>query len=106
MKTKLLVFTAGLLLSLNAFAISLQDAKSQGLVGEQANGYLGIVINEPQANSVAKEVNAKRKAHYEKIAKKNGITVSEVAKLAAQKAMKATKRGQYIKDSNGKWVKK
>jgi uncharacterized protein YdbL (DUF1318 family) len=106
MKTTLLVLTAGLLLSLNAFAISLQDAKSQGLVGEQPNGYLGIVQNDPQANSVAKEVNAKRKNHYEKIARKNDITVNEVAKLAAKKAMKATKNGQYIKDSNGKWVKK
>ena len=106
MKTKLLVFAAGILLSLNAFAISLQDAKSQGLVGEQANGYLGVIKSEPQATAVAKEVNAKRKAHYEKIARKNGISTSEVAKLAAQKAMKATKRGQYIKDSSGKWLKK
>ncbi|MBW8183780.1 YdbL family protein [Shewanella nanhaiensis] len=106
MKTKLLVLAAGLLLSLNTFAISLQDAKSQGLVGEQPNGYLGVIKSDPQATAVAKEVNAKRKAHYEKIARKNGISASEVAKLAAEKAMKATKRGQYIKSSNGKWIKK
>ncbi|ABV37307.1 uncharacterized conserved protein UCP025560 [Shewanella sediminis HAW-EB3] len=106
MKTKLLVLAAGLLLSLNAFAISLQDAKSQGLVGEQPNGYLGVVKSNPESNSVAKQVNAKRKTHYQKIARKNGISVDDVAKLAAEKAMKATKKGQYIKNSSGKWVKK
>lgn len=106
MKTKLLVLAAGLLLSLNAFAISLQDAKSQGLVGEQTNGYLGVVKSNSDAASIAKKVNAKRKAHYEKIAKKNGISLNEVSKLAAEKAMKATKKGQYIQDKNGKWIKK
>lgn len=106
MKTKLLVLVTGLLLSLNAFAISLQDAKTQGLVGEQANGYLGIVKSSPDANALAKQVNSKRKAHYQKIAKKNGISVNEVAKLAAEKAMKATKKGQYIQSKNGKWIKK
>ncbi|BAJ02614.1 YdbL family protein [Shewanella violacea] len=106
MKTKLLVLAAGLLLSLNAFAISLHDAKSQGLVGEQTNGYLGIVKSSQDANSLAKLVNAKRKVHYEKIAKKNGISVNEVAKRAAEKAMNATKKGRYIQTKSGKWIKK
>ncbi|AQS36695.1 hypothetical protein Sps_01529 [Shewanella psychrophila] len=106
MKTKLLVLAAGLLLSLNAFAISLHDAKSQGLVGEQTNGYLGIVKSSPDASALAKQVNAKRKSHYQKIAKKNGISVAEVSKMAAEKAMKATKKGQFIQSKSGKWIKK
>ena len=106
MKTKLLVLAAGLLLSLNAFAISLHDAKSQGLVGEQTNGYLGIVKTSPDASALAKQGNAMRKAHYENIAKKNGISITEVAKMAAEKAMKATKKGLYIQTKSGKWIKK
>ncbi|NRD73606.1 YdbL family protein [Shewanella sp. VB17] len=106
MKTKFLVLAAVTLLSLNAFAMSLQDAKSQGLVGEQANGYLGIVVNNAQGNAVVEQVNTKRKAHYQKIAKSNGISANEVAKLAAEKAMKAATSGEYIQTSSGKWLKK
>ncbi|MGS0681432.1 YdbL family protein [Shewanella sp. 125m-7] len=106
MKSKLLVLFTSLLLSFNAFAISLQDAKVQGLVGEQLNGYLGVVKSSSAANAVASEVNAKRKSYYEKIAKQNNISVSDVAKLAAEKAIEATKTGHYIQNSSGKWVKK
>ena len=106
MKHKLLLLAAGLLLSLNAFAISLQDAKSQGLVGEQTNGYLGVVVNNKDADKLVDSVNAKRRAHYEKIAKKNGISVDDVAKLAAEKAIAATQQGQFIQTPQGKWIKK
>ncbi|MEI6860365.1 MAG: YdbL family protein [Shewanella sp.] len=106
MKTKILLLTAGLLLSLNTFAISLHDAKSQGMVGEQTNGYLGIVKTSSDANALAKKVNAKRQTYYHKIASKNGISVDEVAKLAAEKAIKATKKGLYIQTKRGKWIKK
>ena len=106
MKSKILLLVASLILSFNAFAISLQDAKAQGLVGEQANGYLGVVKKSADAKAVVSSVNAKRKAHYEKIAKKNRISVNDVAKLAAEKAIKATKKGHYIKNQSGKWIKK
>ncbi|ABZ76997.1 conserved hypothetical protein [Shewanella halifaxensis HAW-EB4] len=106
MKSKLLVLVASLILSFNAFAISLQDAKAQGLVGEQINGYLGVVQNSAEAKAVASSVNTKRKAHYEKIAKQNSISVSDVAKLAAERAIQATKKGHYIQSKSGKWIKK
>ncbi|QYJ84677.1 YdbL family protein [Shewanella mesophila] len=106
MKHKLLLLAASLLLSLNAFAISLQDAKSQGLVGEQINGYLGVVVSNKDATELADSVNAKRRAHYEKIAKKNGINVDDVAKLAAEKAIAAAQQGQFIQTPQGKWIKK
>ena len=43
LSVKLAILAAGILLSLNVLAVSLDQAKSQGLVGEQANGYLGVV---------------------------------------------------------------
>ncbi|MGS0677006.1 YdbL family protein [Shewanella sp. 0m-4] len=106
MKSKLLVLVTSLILSFNAFAISLQDAKAQGLVGEQTNGYLGVVIVSAEAKAVTSSVNAKRKAHYEKIAKQNNISVNDVAKLAAEKAIQASKKGHYIQNQSGKWIKK
>ncbi|MCG9696818.1 YdbL family protein [Shewanella sp. Isolate11] len=106
MKHKLLLLVTALVFSFNAFAISLHDAKSQGLVGEQTDGYLGVVVNSSEAQALAKSVNSKRRAHYEKIAKKNGISVDDVAKLAAQKAIEATAQGEYIQTPQGKWIKK
>lgn len=106
MKTQFMVLAASVLLSFNAFAMSLQEAKSQGLVGEQANGYLGIVVNDPQGNALAEQVNAKRKTHYQKIANSNGLSANEVAKLAGEKVIKAATQGEYIQTSSGKWIKK
>ncbi len=106
MKSKLLLLVAGLLFSLNAFAMTLQDAKTAGYLGEQHNGYLGLVAPNGQAKALMLTVNAKRKAFYQKIATKNNISVEQVAKLAAQKAYNATEAGQYIQDSNGQWHQK
>lgn len=106
MNRSLLLLVAGLVFSANVFAISLQDAKSQGFVGEQTNGYLGVVKANPEAQSLVSSVNAKRKSHYQKIATKNGISTQDVAKLAAEKAIRGTKKGHYIQTQSGKWIKK
>lgn len=106
MKSSLTCLLLGLLFSMPAFAISLQDAKSQGLVGEQTNGYLAQVQTNAEASALVEEINAKRKSHYEQIAKKNHISLETVAKLAAQKAITAADKGHIIQDNQGQWVKK
>ncbi|MBL4629670.1 MAG: YdbL family protein [Paraglaciecola sp.] len=92
-----------------AFAMSLDDAKQQGLVGEKNNGYLGIVSLQKNVQndtqSLVNDINAKRKAVYIKLAAKNGITLQQVEKLAADKAYKKTSSGHYLFRA-GKWVKK
>lgn len=106
MKLSLLCLSFTLLFSVQASAISLQEAKSQGLVGEQTNGYLAPVQPSVEAKNLVADINAKRKAHYENIARKNNITADTVAKLAAQKAIEAADRGHIIQDDRGDWVKK
>jgi uncharacterized protein YdbL (DUF1318 family) len=92
-----------------AFALSLDEAKQEGLVGEKNNGYLGIVTvqNDAQADvqSLIDDINAKRKAVYVKLAAKNGITLKQIEKLAAEKAYKKTSSGHYLW-MNAKWAKK
>ena len=45
-----------------ALALSLAEAKSKGLVGEKANGYLGVVVpGSQEAQSLTNEVNQKRR---------------------------------------------
>ena len=94
-----------LLFSSFVFAMDLDKAKDKGLVGEKDNGYLGIVIVQNDIQILVDEINAKRKAVYIKLAEKNGITLQQVEKLAAQKAYAKTSTGHYLWVSN-KWTKK
>jgi uncharacterized protein YdbL (DUF1318 family) len=87
-------------------ALDLGSAKSQGLVGEQPDGYLGVIKATPDAVGLAADINAKRRAAYEAIAKKNGATLDQVAVLAGQKAIEVSSPGTYVKTPGGQWVKK
>ncbi len=88
-------------------AADLTSAKNAGLIGEQANGYIGFVKAVPaDVNALVKDVNAKRKARYTKIAKSKEIALSDVAKIGGQKAIEKTKKGNYIMMEGDGWTKK
>ena len=93
------------MLSLPASALTLGQAKAQGLVGETPSGYLAAVKPSPSVNALIKDINGKRKAAYQNIAKKNGQPLSTVQQLAGQKAINNTPTGQYVK-IGGSWKKK
>lgn len=93
-------------MAFSAWAISLSDAKQQGLVGEMSNGYLGVVVNNAQAKSLVANINQKRKSIYMNLARKNNITLQQVTALAGEKAIAKTQSGHLIKKSSGGWVKK
>lgn len=103
---KFALIASVLVFSMQALALGLDAAKSQGLVGEQPNGYLGVIKATPQAVELASEVNDKRRQAYERIAQKNGITIEQVQKLAGQKAIDKTQAGNYVKSPSGQWLKK
>ncbi len=90
----------------SAWAISLDDAKHQGLIGEMQNGYLGVVVDSAEAHSIVDSINEKRKNIYLNLARKNNITVEQVTVLAGVKAIEKTQPGHFIKNSDGQWVKK
>lgn len=99
-----LLFVVTLLFAGAVYALDLDSAKSQGLLGEQPNGYLGVVKATPEAVELASEVNEKRREAYRRIARENGITLEQVANLAGQKAIKKTPSGEYVKTPTGQWV--
>ncbi len=90
-------------LPLPASADALDDAKSAGLVGEMATGYLGIVRSsvDPQIRKLVNEINARRRAEYQRIAARNGVELEAVEKLAGGKAIQRSKPGEYINTGNG-----
>jgi hypothetical protein len=104
---RFLAATALLLsLAVPALALDLDEARSQGLLGEQANGYVGIVVSPTaELEKLAADVNAKRKAHYGEIAARNGTTVEAVAALAGKKLVEGAPSGQLVR-TNGGWTKK
>ncbi|MFT6918654.1 MAG: hypothetical protein ACJA2G_001273 [Cognaticolwellia sp.] len=93
-------------MTFSAWAISLDDAKQQGLIGEMQNGYLGLVVDNVEAQSLVASVNEKRKSIYLNLARKNNITMAQVTALAAEKALNKTQTGNFIQNAAGQWVKK
>jgi uncharacterized protein YdbL (DUF1318 family) len=93
-------------LAFSAWAISLDQAKEQGLVGEMSNGYLGVVIASSETSSLVDMVNKKRKDIYLNLARKNKITMQQVTKLAGDKSIAKTQAGHLIQNTAGQWVKK
>ncbi|WP_085246969.1 YdbL family protein [Gilliamella mensalis] len=109
---KATVALLSVVLSFSVFALnleqaidSLSQAKAQGIVGEQADGYLGVVKNEGNATEIAQLINQARKAQYQKVSAESNVPLSEVEKKAGSKAQEKTPVGQYIKQQ-GQWLKK
>ncbi|PIP78417.1 MAG: hypothetical protein COW84_11930 [Gammaproteobacteria bacterium CG22_combo_CG10-13_8_21_14_all_40_8] len=89
-----------------AFAADLTQAKTSGLVGEQANGYLGLVSQAPDdVVALIQEVNAKRKQIYIDLAKDKQVPLTEIEKVAGSRNMEKTAVGLYIKEG-ASWHKK
>jgi len=93
------------MISLPAFALELGDAKSRGLVGETNAGYLGAVKPSGEVDKLVASINQQRKAQYQKIAEKNGISLEAVEVRAGKKAIDKTAPGEYI-NTGGGWQKK
>lgn len=89
-----------------SWAADLHSAKATGQVGEQPDGYLGIVRNEPGVAELVQEINRQRRAAYRNIARKNGTSLAAVEQLAGRKAIEKTPPGQYIMTPSGQWIRK
>jgi uncharacterized protein YdbL (DUF1318 family) len=91
-----------------AWALDLESAKSQGLVGELQSGYLAPIEGKDSAevSKLVSTINSKRKAEYHKIAQTSGTTLSAVEALAGKKAIEKTLPGNYVQNTNGKMQKK
>ncbi|MDX8405611.1 MAG: YdbL family protein [Mariprofundus sp.] len=102
----MLGFTALFVMPGNTWAVDLHAAKASGLVGEQLNGYLGVIKGGADVRKLVATINSKRRAHYQKIAAKNSTTLSAVEALAGKNAQAKTVSGQYIMRASGRWVRK
>ncbi|HSX76987.1 MAG TPA: YdbL family protein [Candidatus Saccharimonadia bacterium] len=95
-------------LPLPSWGLTLEEAKTQGVVGEQPDGYLGVV--QPGASAevqaLVNDVNQKRRHMYEDIARRNSTKLEAVEMLAGKTAIDNTRSGNFIRSPSGQWVKK
>jgi len=87
-------------------ALTLEEAKTKGLVGEKSNGYLGVVAaGNAEAQALTNDINQKRRQAYQEIARRDGANLSTVEMLAGEKAIEKTRPGNMVEGPGG-WVKK
>ena len=98
----------GIALSSVALAITLDEAKAQGLVGERVDGYVGAVVASPNAEvqALIDMTNDGRRQVYLDLAKRNGITVEAVGIVSAEKLREKATPGQYVQSPSGQWQRK
>jgi len=92
----------------SAWAIDIHMAKDQGLVGEARSGYLEAVAKPASAEvqALIREVNAKRKAQFERAARNTNTTLPQVSNRFYELAVSRTRAGHYYQDAKGNWKKK
>lgn len=100
-------FVALMLAVTPAAARPLEGARAQGLVGDQADGYLGVVSSAgaSYAGQVA-QVNAARRQEYARLAQQQGTSVEAVGAIFGVKLWEQTQSGEYFRDASGNWVRK
>lgn len=87
---------------------ALDNARTAGFLGEQADGYVGLVNPSAPPSTVAlmNEINTKRKAKYQQIASQNGTSVEAVQALIVPKIRDSLRPGWYYMNESGQWLQK
>jgi uncharacterized protein YdbL (DUF1318 family) len=84
-------------------------AKGAGIVGEQADGFLGFVITtpDPAIKAAVAETNSGRAQIYREAAAKNGVTPSAAGAAAFEGVVLGKLRpGDYYRPTGGGWTRK
>ncbi len=111
----ILIGAAGALLATAAVAQSantksvVDAAKAAGVVGEQADGFLGFVreSGDPGLRAAVNEINAGRAQLYREAGAKNGVSAEAAgAATYTQVVQTRLKAGEYYRPAGGAWIRK
>lgn len=105
LRLSLSIIVFGLLAAAAAFALTLDEAKARGLVGETHTGYLAAVAPSAEVDALVESINTQRRAQYQQIASEHGISLQAVEARAGLKAIEKTPAGQFVNTGSG-WQKK
>ena len=88
---------------------TIDSAKARGEIGEQIDGYLGVVDGASPSAAVKnamREINIARKAVYTEAASGSGQPASVFAQLTGEKQIKKAAIGHYVRDASRVWKRK
>ena len=109
MKTKLLIVAGAVaLLGISTMAMAQRDpayaaAREAKQVGEQPDGYLGVVSGGPAVQALVRDINIKRKAAYTASAQASGSTVEQFAFTSGCNLVAKVGQGEMYKTPSGQW---
>ncbi len=89
-----------------ARAPEILSLKSQGIVGENNQGYLEIRRDDGGASGLVKAENKDRKMVYKAIAAKTGGSVAQVGQRAAARRAQVAGAGEWLQKPSGEWYRK
>ena len=90
-----------------AASAAVEQAKNACIVGEQSDGYLGVVTGQTASAAIKREIrdiNQQRKSAYADLARRNGVTTEVTAALTAEKLIAQARPGQCYRNASGVWV--
>ena len=100
---------AGLLVTLvpgQSSALTLDQARSQGLVGELPNGYVAARGNAPGLSALVDNVNRQRRQRYRQIAADTNVPMAAVEQQAGQALINRLRSGQWYMNTRNQWVQR
>lgn len=100
------LLTGCLLLSPALMALTLDQARQQGRVGETLSGYIAPLQQDAETLALVEQVNEGRKREFTLLARQNNLSTAKVAAIAGQKLVERAKPGEYVRGINGYWIKK
>jgi hypothetical protein len=95
-----------------AYALVQADAaaslRASGQVGEQADGYLGVVGSAPASvRAQVDSINIQRRAYYTDLAGRRGAKIEEVAATTGCELLRTKVAiGQFYRGADGAWKKR
>lgn len=106
MKRKGIALLLAFLLVPSAWALTLDQARQQGRVGETLSGYIAARQQDDETLALVKRINGGRSQQYQRVAQQNNLTTAEVARIAGEKLVNRAGSGEYVRGINGQWVQK
>ncbi|NJR77056.1 YdbL family protein [Sphingomonas corticis] len=78
-------------------------ARAAGQVGEQPDGYLGVVSGGADVRALVNAINIQRKAAYTRSAQAQGVAIDQFAFTTGCNLIQQTRAGEKYRTPDGSW---
>src|SRR5258705_7317757 len=83
-------------------------AKTRAVLGEQADGYVGLHAQNPspEDRALVERLNSHRRERYVALAKEEGVPVPQIEKTAGANRIEDAQPGEWVRTPEGEWIEK